>query len=341
MPEKQINKLQFRNFVKDKLSEGIKKYSTIRELSGLDNEYEEYTGKIGLGEDRTWQRCISEKKRRDNGQNPNGITIENQTMPIYNEVERRKETVSFLHVINGREYFLIPSLLHYLSGNISGDGTFHPVKDNRQARQLYCLNIQLYSADRKMTHCQPIICVVLPDSKEVTYNLMWSDIKELYRSIVGQDLRPSVVHSDNELAFINSTKMHFPDARIITCFFHIKENIKKRLGDLGFNKNPPTFVVDKVKLVYGLLFVDLSDNRQLEMAHELLYSLTIDAVNHLIGTQLTNFTTFINDYCMKVWFNPRSVHFAGRLSNFYKDIELEETPQLTNNNNSMKNNRFS
>ena len=32
-----------------------------------------------------------------------------------------------------------------------------------------------------------------------------------------------------------------------------------------------------------------------------------------------------------VWFNPRSVHFAGKLSNFYKDIEIEETPQLTNN----------
>lgn len=39
-------------------------------------------------------------------------------------------------------------------------------------------------------------------------------------------------------------------------------------------KKNPTFVVDKVKSIYGLSFVDLSDNRQLEMAYELLNSLT-------------------------------------------------------------------
>ena len=90
----------------------------------------------------------------------------------------------FSHVINGREYFLIPSFLHYLSENISGDGTVHPVKDNRQVRQLYCLNVQWCVDHRKITHCQPIICVVLPNSTEVTFNLMWTDIKELHRSIV-------------------------------------------------------------------------------------------------------------------------------------------------------------
>ena len=34
---------------------------------------------------------------------------------------------------------------------------------------------------------------------------------------------------------------------------------------------------------------------------------------------------------MKVWFNPNSVHFAGKSSNFFLDIESEATPQLTNN----------
>ena len=110
-----------------------------------------------------------------------------------------------------------------------------------------------------------------------------------------------------------------------------QEAWKRWLHKNGLLKDAPLFIERKKKLFQGLLFCNQADARQLQMAHEILQSSKYDAQWELIGWQFVNFSAFIDKYLMKVWFNPNSVHFAGKSSNFFVDIESEATPQLTNN----------
>ena len=125
----------------------------------------------------------------------------------------------FYHEVNGREYFCIPSLLPLMADNVFGDGTFLNIENIANAWKLYSLNVYVYSDDRRKTHCQPILAVLLPDDTNTTYSVMWNDIKQLYRTYVGEELNPTVVHSDNEESFIQATKSVFPATRIATGFF--------------------------------------------------------------------------------------------------------------------------
>lgn len=61
IPKSQISKLQFRNFLKDKMKDGVHDLSQIRKLSGIDAKYDQYSAEL-IGDDRTWQRCITESK---------------------------------------------------------------------------------------------------------------------------------------------------------------------------------------------------------------------------------------------------------------------------------------
>ena len=51
---------------------------------------------------------------------------------------------------------MIPSLLHYLSGNISADGTFYEVKDLPGTRQLYCIN-GFINGEKKRKRCKKVL----------------------------------------------------------------------------------------------------------------------------------------------------------------------------------------
>ena len=327
IPESQITKLQFRNFVKDKLRDGISTYKEIETLSGLKANFAEERAKL-VGDARTWRRCITESKIKKDG-GGGDITNDLKKIGVFDHTTRKTKKVQFYHEVDGREYFFIPSLLHLMAGNISGDGTFHAVKNVPNTRQIYCINVQLYSDDRRQTHCHPILTVLLKDGTEQTYTQMWSDIKVLFRNYVGYDLCPTVVHSDNEVPFIKATKLAFPATRIVTCFFHIKENVKKHVEKTGLHGNH--FVEKQKNIIFGLFFCDLSDDRQLSMAHDILQLSKFEAQSSLMGADLTKYVNFIDNYLLKVWFNRNSVYFAGKYSNFFVDIETEPTPQLTNN----------
>ena len=97
-----------------------------------------------------------------------------------------------------------------LSGVISGDGTFSPVKHTDGVYQIYIISAQLYNSDRTQTHLQPIICVLLPDKRGPTYKKMWDEISYFFCSITGQiQLSPTRFHCDNESAVLKSFKPNF------------------------------------------------------------------------------------------------------------------------------------
>ena len=56
---------------------------------------------------------------------------------------------------------------------------------------------------------------------------MWSEIKEIFHEITGENLSPEILHIDNESAVISSVNEHFPNTSIITCLFHLKSNFLK------------------------------------------------------------------------------------------------------------------
>ena len=127
VPENQITKLQFRNYVKAKMSEGQSDFDVIRVQSGVD-EWDQKQGKM-LGDDRTYRRLMTERRALIHEGVPNGIPVELTQIYVRDEETDERKQEKFYHNVDGREYLMIPSLLHYLSGNISADGTFYEVKD--------------------------------------------------------------------------------------------------------------------------------------------------------------------------------------------------------------------
>ena len=74
VPENQITKLQFRNYVKAKMSEGQSDFDVIRVQSGVD-EWDQKQGKM-LGDDRTYRRLMTERRALIHDGVPNGIPVE-------------------------------------------------------------------------------------------------------------------------------------------------------------------------------------------------------------------------------------------------------------------------
>ena len=120
------------------------------------------------------------------------------------------------------DYFSLPEFVPYLNKVISADGTFSCVKNIPGVYQVYIISTQLYSTDKSRTHLQPLMLIFLPNKKTETYSKMWSEIKEIFHEITGENLSPERLHIDNESAVISSVNEHFPNTSIITCLFHLK-----------------------------------------------------------------------------------------------------------------------
>lgn len=327
IPKSQISKLQFRNFIKDKIKDGIRDLSLIRELSGIDAKFDMYSATLIGDGNRPWRRCITESKIKQLGPFPERSNLPNMTkIKLFNERTCKTVEEQFYHKVNGHEYFFIPSLLPLMADNIFGDGTFHKIENIANAQQLYTLNVKLYLDDSRKSYFHSILTVKLSDATTTSYTAMWNDIKQFYRTYVGEELNPSVMHLNNEEAFIQATTSAFPSTRIVTSFLHVKEKIKNHLEKAGLGAS--VFVEEQKKMIFGLLFCNLLDGRQLEMAHEILQLIKFEAQFNLVGDQLVKFVQFIDHYLMKVWFNPNSVYFATKISNIFEDIQTESNTSL-------------
>ena len=71
----------------------------------------------------------------------------------------------------------------------------------------------------------PICYALLPDKSHRSYCRMIELIEEAFPT-----LHPEAVSVDFELALINAFKLHFPDATMHDCFFHLVRNMKKKIG---------------------------------------------------------------------------------------------------------------
>ena len=231
-PVSNISKLEYRNFVRECVQNGETNYKKIKQSSKVEEKYAQHSANL-LGDEDNFRKQLGKIKRKKFG-GTEVVPPEYQTIKVYDSYLQQLKDVQFYHQKEDFEYFLIPDLLHELNGNISCDGTYHAVKNLADSRQIYCITKQMYSNGGKKTHCQPILCVLLPDHKQATYEKMWDHVKELYLQFTGGQLAPTVIHSDNETAFLNACKKKFPNARLLTCVYHIADNINRHLKAAGF-----------------------------------------------------------------------------------------------------------
>ena len=132
------------------------------------------------------------------------------------------------------DFFYLKEFMPFLNGNISIDGTFQPCKNIPGITQLFCINVQLYDHLNDRTHVQPILIAALPDKKTETYKTFFRNVEEIFKEVTGEDfLMPQKIHTDNESAILSALKFHFPESTLVTCIFHIKQNWKKFLNNLG------------------------------------------------------------------------------------------------------------
>jgi len=96
------------------------------------------------------------------------------------------------------------------------DGTFSSCSN--LFGQLYTIHA-VYSGE-----IIPLMYVLLPDKKEVTYNKMFQALKSLTF-----DLCPKSFTTDFEKVAMNSIKNEFPSTEIHGCFFHFNQAVWQKI----------------------------------------------------------------------------------------------------------------
>ena len=102
------------------------------------------------------------------------------------------------------------------------------------------------------------------------FSLLPTKTKEQYQALFDvlvdrcPDLKPEVIHSDFEIGAIHAAQSRFPDASVEGCFFHLCQNVYRRVQDGGLQERYATDAAFslKIRMLTALAFVrqaDLSD----------------------------------------------------------------------------------
>ncbi|KAB0793284.1 hypothetical protein PPYR_12904 [Photinus pyralis] len=108
---------------------------------------------------------------------------------------------------------------------------FYALLPNKQEvtyRRMFELVIELQPELNPDQGVHPIFYALLPNKQEVTYRRMFELVIELQ-----PELNPESIACDFENAAISAMKHCFPRAEIRGCFFHLVQNMHKKLSHLG------------------------------------------------------------------------------------------------------------
>ena len=134
------------------------------------------------------------------------------------------------------------------------------------------------------------------------------------------DLASTVIHCDFELAAINVLCEAFPDAEIDGCFFHLMQNMKKKVNEHGLSvmyNESPQFALS-ARMIVSLTFVPTA---AVESAFQDLQDFLPD--RYSIGSKTTTW-----DVCVAQWARSGKKDFSCF---FIDDIDyagLEEVDKV-------------
>lgn len=81
----------------------------------------------------------------------------------------------------------------------------------------------------------PLLYILLPNKKESTYSIVFNALKKL-----SPILCPESIMMDYEKAVMNVCMKQYPSVKIRGCFFHFKQAIYRKVGQLGLKKKYDT-----------------------------------------------------------------------------------------------------
>lgn len=84
--------------------------------------------------------------------------------------------------------------------------------------QLYIIHVKQFNI------VFPVVYALLPNKSKNTYKKLLQVIKELK-----QNLNPATIMTDFEQAAISAFQEEFPDNRGFGCFFHLTQNVWRRI----------------------------------------------------------------------------------------------------------------
>ncbi len=111
---------------------------------------------------------------------------------------------------------------------------------------------------------------LLPNKREITYDRLLAEVKNLIPRA-----NPQWVSMDFERAAMNSFESAFPNTQVLGCFFHLSQNIWKKLKTEGLQQqyaNDGNFEL-LAKMIPAIAFVPIPD----------LPRYVTDLANHLGG----------------------------------------------------------
>lgn len=152
---------------------------------------------------------------------------------------------------------LLRSSMHWFM-----DGTFKIVP------QLF---YQLYSIHSLVDgRVIPCIYALLPNKTQATYMRLLQHLVAIHN-----DLKPRTVLTDFELAAMNVVSDVFPDAQVLGCFYHLSQNVYRKLQATGLQERYQTdedFAV-KTRMITAIAFVPVES---VENAFEALQEVVPD-----------------------------------------------------------------
>ena len=100
----------------------------------------------------------------------------------------------------------------------------------------------------------PVLYALLPNKLRSTYDKLFSMVLEIQ-----PECHPEAIYCDFEVANFKSLQEHFPTAEIRGFFFHLTQNLHKRLTSFGLSRqynNDADFAL-KAKMISALAFVPM------------------------------------------------------------------------------------
>ena len=117
---------------------------------------------------------------------------------------------------------------------------------------------QVYSIHADyMNHSHPLVFGILTNKRRATYTAVLTEVRNLANNM----LRPETIITDFEMAAIQAIGDIFPYASRTGCFFHLSQNIHRRIQNAGLQEqyeNDANFAL-QCRMLSALAFVPPAD----------------------------------------------------------------------------------
>ena len=117
---------------------------------------------------------------------------------------------------------------------------------------------QVYSIHADyMNHSHPLVFGILTNKRRATYTAFLTEVRNLANNM----LRPETIITDFEMAAIQAIGDIFPNASRTGCFFHLSQNIHRRIQNAGLQEqyeNDANFAL-QCRMLSALAFVPTAD----------------------------------------------------------------------------------